>query len=612
MLSRTLGLLQSWLFPWNDCTPKPPSQHRPHKKRKLSATQPVEPLFCPRKTSLEDLNLDVFQLVADQLQQQDASLRGLVSSSRKLRSLAFSRFFARCRVDITKPGPHDPPEAICSHVRHLTHCGPLNQEGDLLRFETLLDQFPLLSSVTLEHSKGRLPWVIFKACLVRSRLVSLTVDLGFYDLAVPVHPQDDIAATPISLQTFTWTTTVWREWVNCKPSYRVPYFHVDMRSKFDFERACITGLILKMCDTVKSLSLPMESAPILAMAEVSWPCLQDLSLHGRFLDVAHVSSLQHLLPVLPSLRNLCIMAGRPWSLGSLGRHPILPKPPTSTSTSSSLLEQLPLTPATVSAEPSSSGIAQEHSEREPSPPPPLSELRSLTIAFPDPDDDLFSLPMHNLTHLSLRDHPRVYHRLAYSYTVPDGPEGRGWAAPLLSQDEALALLQRMDLSNLTSLELAYIAPVAGSDDALLSYIAQAFPKLEHLELHRYRSLAGRDRPLTDRVQHTKIAQLLSAAKTLRTLRLNLDFHEDHQAYCAHLRKREAWLALFRDTLGPTIVEIVAESCPRLEHVALLYHGCHGATWAEFHPQRCAEPRFVLDYMGGHLDSETCIREWETL
>ena len=65
-------------------------------------------------------------------------------------------------------------------------------------------------------------------------------------------------------------------------------------------------------------------------------------------------------------------------------------------------------------------------------------------------------------------------------------------------------------------------------------------------------------------------------------------------------KRAAWLALLHDTLGPTIVEIVAEACPALEHVALLYHGCEGATWAEFHPRRCAEPRFVLDDMGGHL------------
>ncbi|PIL27947.1 hypothetical protein GSI_09982 [Ganoderma sinense ZZ0214-1] len=220
--------------------------------------------------------------------------------------------------------------------------------------------------------------------------------------------------------------------------------------------------------------------------------------------------------------------------------------------------------------------------------------------------------MPHLTHLSLRDHPRVYHQLSYGYNVRDGPEGRSWAAPLLSPDEALSLLQRMDLSRLTSLELVYIAPDADSDNALLSHIAQALPKLEHLELHRYRGLEGPNRPRTDRVQHIHIARLLSTAKTLRTLRLNLDFHEDHQAYCANRRKRDAWLALFRDERGPEIVEIVAASCLQLEYVALLYHGYAGATWAEFHPQRCAEPRFVLDNTGGHLDSEECIREWESM
>ena len=369
----------------------------------------------------------------------------------------------------------------------------------MLRFEALLDQFPSLHSLTLQHLKGRLPWDILKACLVRSRLVSLTVDLGFSNLVVPLYPQDDITATPVSLKTFTWTTTVWREWVNCQPSTRGRYILVDMRPKFDFERECITGLVLKMCDTVRSLSLPMESAPILAMAELSWPCLRDLALHGRFLDAAHVSSLQHLLLALPSLRNLSILAGRPWSLGSLGRHPILPKP--STLTSYSQLDRSPLTSAAVSAEPCSYGTLEEHPEHETSPPPLLSELRSLTIALPDPDDGIFSLSMPHLTHLSLRDHPRVYHQLAYSYNVQDGPEGDTWAARLLSPDEALALLQRMDLSNLTSFELAYMAPDAGSDDALLSHIAQALPKLEHLELHRYRCLAGRDRRHTDHIQH---------------------------------------------------------------------------------------------------------------
>nr|VWP00244.1 Inosine-5'-monophosphate dehydrogenase (IMP dehydrogenase) (IMPD) (IMPDH) (EC [Ganoderma boninense] len=534
----------------------------------------------------QDLNLDVFQLVMDQLQQQDADLCALASSSRKLRSLAFLRLFCRCKVDTTQPGPHDPPQGICSYVRHITQPGRLDQDGDLLRFETLLGQFPSLNSVTLKPFRGKLPWDILKACLVRSHLISLTIDLRHNVLDGPLYPQDDIADTPTSLRTFTLTSTVWREWGKCRLPYRRLH-PADMRPFFDFERACITGIVLNMRSTVVSLSLPIESAPILAMAEVSWPCLRDLSLHGRFLDVEHASSLQHLLPAVPSLRSLSVLAGRIWDGETLGRYLVLPEP----SSASSLP---PLSSASNSSL-TSGPHSEERSERATSLPPMLSELRSLTIAFPHPDDGIFSLSMPFLTHLSVRDRPWIYHQLPYGFNVSCGPLGKYWAVPLLSSEESLSVLQRMDLSCLTSLELA-------------------LPRLEHLELHRYRELEDREGlnlPVTDRVEHTHIAQLLSAAKTLRTLRLNLDFPEDHQAYCANQEKRDEWLVLFRER-GPEIVEIVATSCPRLEHVALLYHGYEGGTWAEFHPQRCAEPRFVLDDTREHLDEEPLQREWESM
>ncbi len=96
-----------------------------------------------------------------------------------------------------------------------------------------------------------------------------------------------------------------------------------------------------------------------------------------------------------------------------------------------------------------------------------------------------------------------------------------------------------------------------------------------------------------------IAQLLSTATSLRTLRLNLDFHDDHQAYCSAPWERERWSPLFK-TRGFEIVDLMQASCPRLEHIALLYHGIPAATWAEFHPARCAEPRFVLDYTKQHV------------
>ena len=64
-------------------------------------------------------------------------------------------------------------------------------------------------------------------------------------------------------------------------------------------------------------------------------------------------------------------------------------------------------------------------------------------------------------------------------------------------------------------------------------------------------------------------------------------------------ERSRWLPLFK-MRGFEIVDLLEASCPRLEHIALLYHGDPASTWAEFHPQRCAEPRFVLDYTKDHM------------
>ncbi|KAM5545991.1 hypothetical protein V8D89_000117 [Ganoderma adspersum] len=318
-------------------------------------------------------------------------------------------------------------------------------------------------------------------------------------------------------------------------------------------------------------------------------------------DPAHAATLQHLLPSLSSLVKLSVLARRLFYRPM--QYPLLPKAciPQSSSLQrtgpvSSLQPPDPASSPSFSASfpPPTAATSPPMPRREPSPIPLLSELRSLVIAYPDPEDGLFSLGLHNLTHLSLCDHPRVYHRLVEDgrslAAVPD----RTWPAPLLSPEECLFILRRMDLSRLTSLELVYIAHQPGSDDDLLAYI-----------LHRYRGVRTEMRGI--RVDHMHIAQLLSAATSLRTLRLNLDFHDDHQAYCNVSWERERWLPLFK-TRGFEIVDLLQASCPHLEHVALLYHGESAATWAEFHPQRCAEPRFVLDYTKDHVDSEPYPRE----
>ncbi|KAI1792794.1 hypothetical protein LXA43DRAFT_316447 [Ganoderma leucocontextum] len=204
--------------------------------------------------------------------------------------------------------------------------------------------------------------------------------------------------------------------------------------------------------------------------------------------------------------------------------------------------------------------------------------------------------------LSLRDHPRVYHQYTRGRPVGDGPKRQPWHTPILLDCEILSILRRMELPLLRSLEIVYEITEEDSDSELLSYIVGTFPHLEHLEVHRYRG----ERNMSTR--HKSIAEILARAQSLRTVRLNLDFHDDPQAYCGINDLRYEWLQTLRTDRAPEIVEIM-QACPFLEHVAILYHGLPSSVWVEFHPSRCAEPRFVMSYSDAYVDSEMIGRRW---
>lgn len=104
-----------------------------------------------------------------------------------------------------------------------------------------------------------------------------------------------------------------------------------------------------------------------------------------------------------------------------------------------------------------------------------------------------------------------------------------------------------------------------------------------------------------RALQTPIARILSRARSLRTVRLNLDFRNDPQAYCGNSRHRDRWLQKLREKVGPEIVEIM-QACASLEYVAILYHGSPSSIWVEFHPSRVrgVEPRFVMSYDDAHV------------
>ena len=385
--------------------------------------------------------------------------------------------------------------------------------------ENLFSYLPYLTSISLEELRGRIPWAVLKACLVLPHLTSLSVHHGLYGLRVPLFPRDDVSATPISLKRFSYAITMWREKFNSYEYVNGGLSLKDMRQDYNFERECLSGIVSKLNATATSLALPIESAPILAMAELSWPHLRELALHGRFIDFEHAASLQHLLPSLSSLRKLSILAGR-FPRRPL-RYPILPVSSIPPSASLQRTTSLP-TPESLNTSPihglavSSPTGMRDHpalSERESSPISLLPELRSLEIAYPDPEDGIFSLSLPNLTPLSLRDQPRVYHRLtADGLPIVDGPQDGSWPAPLPSYDECLSIFRRMDLTRLTSLELVYMAHQPGEDDDLLSYIVESLPSLEQLELHRYRGIKSQmRRTRVDHVRHPHFSPSYSDA-----------------------------------------------------------------------------------------------------
>ena len=327
--------------------------------------------------------------------------------------------------------------------------GPFHMPRDVKRFEDAVGYLPGLSSVTFKWTLGVLPWEVVKACLMNPRISFMTLDAGTIDLMDDLtYPLNDVMSS--SLRRFTFTSTMWREYQYLPSSSRHRRWHKDLQRVYTCEEGCLRTILLSMRGTATSLKLPLESTPILDMGRVSWPRLRDLSLHGRFRNMAHVQSLRELLPGLTSLETLSIQAAR---TKELRRPAILP----------------------------TTAPSPDH-------PPLFPALRSLTIAYPNPEDGIFSLDSAGLTHLSIRDCPRFYNFYAYG----SGRVAPEWYTPILTPKQCLSILKRMDLAALTRLELVYMSPIVTADNELLAHLAQAYPRLTHLEIHRYR-MNRRDR-----------------------------------------------------------------------------------------------------------------------
>ncbi|TFK81016.1 hypothetical protein K466DRAFT_447140, partial [Polyporus arcularius HHB13444] len=329
-----------------------------------------------------------------------------------------------------------------------------------------LDFFPYLVSIRFAAQPGYcpVPWRAFKTCIAHPNISSirflhclLVVDIdGVSEEEIPSTTLTDLSCIPY----------VWRD---------VLYFfdRGDVSSEHVSEAESLMLLVPPMSRLARHLDLPLETAPLRQMAAHLWPALRELHLSGRYLSPDQMGYLPAMLlnlpDRLPSLLHLSILASPP---AGVGRAPVLGR--------------------------LSSRIH-------------FSQVRSLVLSYPDPDDAICSIQAPNLIHLSLRDWPRYYYPLYF----PDALTSH-MGCPILSSTECLLILKRMSASTrLERLELVYEADDAEND--LLCHITSAYPHIWSVELHRYRKESN------VAVPYEQIAQRLATMKWLQRVRLNLDF-----------------------------------------------------------------------------------------
>ncbi|KAI0350390.1 hypothetical protein OH77DRAFT_1076451 [Trametes cingulata] len=186
---------------------------------------------------------------------------------------------------------------------------------------------------------------------------------------------------------------------------------------------------------------------------------------------------------------------------------------------------------------------------------PWPDLQFLSIAFPHPDDQIYSHLPPSVSALRLCCWPRHYIHQSW-------PELRTsavlrWDSPVLGASELQRILQRCASPHLYELDIEYKCD--GEEMRLLAVLPRAFPYLTSFTLYRYRMS---DAHIVD---VAGLARILAAFKRLRVLRVHLDFvSQPHPLFTVHSpaslsRMREAF-AKYADIFASALAESARVVC----------------------------------------------------
>ncbi|KAI9067426.1 hypothetical protein FKP32DRAFT_1553269, partial [Trametes sanguinea] len=334
----------------------------------------------------------------------------------------------------------DPPQDDPYHVSF-----PLRQ---------VLSEMPQLTAVRIVRVlEAGVPWTALVAALS--------------------HPQ---------LRTFDVTGSLYRRGRTHVPIFiAAPLTHYRQvmddfrRSRYSLPDSVFLAVVLnqpQVQESLESLQVPSEFAPIALIAERHWRRLKRLVLRGESWEDDR--PVVDLFSQMPALQELVLTLGHP---AGTDLHWLCP--------------------------PNWTG------------PLPWQELKTLSLTYPDPNDPVYTWLPHTLRHLVLRCWPRHYN-FETSETRPT-VEGLGWDSPIQSSSAVLDILRRCQCSQLDSLEIEFIAD--DSDMELFRHISHAFPDLSTLTVYRYRPRHMVNVPVVE------IGETLRPLRCLRYLSLYLDLFE---------------------------------------------------------------------------------------
>lgn len=295
---------------------------------------------------------------------------------------------------------------------------------------SLADTFanmPNLSRITVRRAQSNgIPWIALTAILSHTGLRTFEISETLHHRDIEDVPPTDRTFPAAPLTTYRHSLSDFRQ--------HPRRFLGDVQVL-----ACLASQ-QQFRQSIETLIIPSEVAPLAEFAASDWPRLRVLSIRGE-----NPSGVPHLVEVfgrMPALQQLHLNLA---CTAASGRTKICPS-----------------------------------DWRGPSPWP---NLKCLVVSYPHPDDRLYSHLPARLEHLALRCWPR---RFVYHISQERTRSTKlGWHPYILTASGMLRILSRCASPDLTELELEFEEDP--HDIVLFQRIPRLFPGLVTLTIFRYRT-----------------------------------------------------------------------------------------------------------------------------